>query len=67
MKYLLTSSPKTMATKYERLVDNKTPTKTTRMQGYGLGVTFSSRCFSWNLDFSSYLPLLQYGAPDTTR
>lgn len=67
MKYLLTPSLKTMTTKHERIVDNKNPTKTTRVMGYGFGVTFSSRCFSWDRDFSSEFPLLQYSAPDTTR
>jgi hypothetical protein len=69
MKYLLVPwRPK--SSKHQILVENKTPTKTTRQRGYGLGVTFSNSCFSWRHNVSTNTMLLKYSNPsysDSTR
>lgn len=59
MKYLLTPW-KAVSGKHEMLVDNKTPTKTTHIRGYGFGVTFSSRCFTWKRNFSGDQEILRF-------
>jgi hypothetical protein len=65
MKYLLTPW-KAKTGNHQFLLENRTPTKTTHIRGYGFGVTFSSRCFVWSHSFSSTSTFLQYSAPDFT-
>jgi hypothetical protein len=65
MKYLLTPW-KAVSGKHELLVDNEHPTKTTRIRGYGFGVTFSSWCFKWNHTFSSNADFLKFSDPVTS-
>lgn len=53
MKYLLTEW-KNSQKSHQLAVENKTPSKTTHIKGYGFGVTFSTRCVSWHHDFTSH-------------
>ncbi len=39
--------------RHQMLVDNSSPTKTTRLNGYGMGVTFTGQCFKWESNFSA--------------
>lgn len=52
MKYLLTEW-KDSKKSHQLAVENKTPSKTTHIKGYGFGVTFSTRCFNWKHNFTS--------------
>jgi hypothetical protein len=65
MKYLLTPW-KAFHRKHELLLENENPTKTTRIRGYGFGVTFSSWGFKWNHTFSSGADLLKFSDPVTS-
>jgi hypothetical protein len=58
MKYNVTDM-KQSESKHQRIVENNTPTKTTRQRGYGFGVTFSGRSFSWQRTFS--YPVTHFG------
>ena len=49
--------------RHQMLVDNRTPTKTTRINGYGLGVTFTTRCFVWDKNFSSTVEAMRFFEP----
>lgn len=46
--------------KHHIRMENKTPTRTVRHRGYGLGLTFSSRCYAWSKNFSSGVQQLIY-------
>jgi hypothetical protein len=62
MKYML-KSWKASSGKLELILENKNPTETTRIRGYGMGVTFSSSCFKWKHTFSSDADLLKFSEP----
>jgi hypothetical protein len=49
--------------RHQMLVDNSTPTKTTRLNGYGMGVTFTTRCFVWDKNFSSTVEAMRFFDP----
>ncbi|HEY0654927.1 MAG TPA: hypothetical protein VGD65_17435 [Chryseosolibacter sp.] len=49
--------------RHQTLVDNSNPTKTTRMNGYGMGVTFTTRCFVWDKNFTSTVEAMQFFEP----
>lgn len=66
MKYLLTPF-KTAQTKHQLSIENKTPSKTTQIRGYGFGVTFSTYCFKWNHNFTSEATFLEYSATSFSR
>lgn len=62
MKYLWTSwTPG--ASKHQVLLDNKAPGKTIRLNGYGMGVTFTTHCFIWKQNFSVSSTLLRFNTP----
>lgn len=66
MKYFLTPW-NAKPVKHLILMENRTPTRTTRHRGYGSGVTFSSRCYHWNQNFSAGIRLLLYSGPDISH
>jgi hypothetical protein len=49
--------------RHQMLVDNRTPTKTTHIKGYGIGVTFTTRCFVWDKNFSSTVEAMRFFEP----
>lgn len=66
MKYLLTPwSHKSGSLQLQ--VDNKTPTKTTHIRGYGFGVTFSTHCFKWQHNFTSNSIFLKFAEPSCSK
>jgi hypothetical protein len=65
MKYLLTPW-NAKNSKHQVLLENKTPTKTTHIKGYGMGVTFSSRCHLWKHNFSATATFLKFAEPTST-
>jgi hypothetical protein len=68
MKYFLTPW-KASETKHQVSLENKTPTKTTHIRGYGFGVTFSTYCFQWKHNFTSDAEsgLLSYSKSSISR
>lgn len=49
--------------RHQMVVENRNPTKTTQVKGYGMGVTFSTRCFVWDKNFSSTVEAMQFFRP----
>jgi hypothetical protein len=66
MKYLLTPW-KEKSRHHDLILENKNPTQTTHIYGFGSGVTFSSRAVAWNHIFTSAASFLKYSEPDLSE
>jgi hypothetical protein len=62
MKYLWTAW-QPGANKHRVLLDNKSPEKTSRLNGNGMSVTFSTHTFIWKQNFSSSAANLAFCKP----
>jgi hypothetical protein len=62
MKYLWTAW-QPGASKHRVLIDHKGPEKTTRLNGNGMGVTFTTHCFIWKQNFSATAAHVQFCNP----
>jgi hypothetical protein len=62
MKYHLTSLKGKLHT--QLMLENITPARTRHIKGYGNGVTFTSKCHTWQQNATFATPkLLQYSDP----